>query len=323
MIVNAAIYENGLRSPGTFLLEGAREKCRADDTFAWIGLFEPDAAEFDAVRAEFGLHELAVEDAVHAHQRPKLELYDDTLLVVLKPARYIDPTEVIRLGEILLFIHDDFAVVVRHRQASRLVEVRKDLESHPEDMALGPGAVLLAVTDRVVDDYAKVLVGLEADIDELEDEVFSDPDHDPTQRIYKLKREVLQFHQATQPLLDPLDRLARGRFEAIDPALREYFRDVHDHLTRVVDRISAIRDLLTSILEANLTQVGVRQNEDMRKISAWVAMAAVPTLLAGVWGMNFDGMPELNWAFGYPLALGSMGAAVYYLYRRFKASGWL
>ncbi len=324
MIIDAAIYELGNRRTDPFRLEGAREACRDEDTFAWIGLFEPDEAEFEAVRAEFDLHELAVEDAIHAHQRPKLERYDDTLFVVLKPARYVDPTEVIRFGEILLFIHDDFAVVVRHRQASRLVEVRKELEKHPEDMAFGPGAVLLAVTDRVVDDYAKVLAGLEADIDELEDQVFSDEDDDdPTERIYKLKRQVLQFHQATQPLLDPLERLARGRFEAIDPELREYFRDVHDHLTRVVERISAIRDLLTSILEANLTQVSVRQNEDMRKISAWVAIAAVPTLLAGVWGMNFSDMPELSWSLGYPVALVAMAAICGFLYRRFKASGWL
>jgi len=323
VIVDAALYDNGTRRAGGFDLDGAREKSRADGTFCWLGLFEPDEAEFEAVRTEFDLHELAVEDAIQAHQRPKLELYDDTLFVVLKPARYLDATEEIELGEILLFVDDDFVVVVRHGEAGQLVRVRQALDTQPEELKYGPGAVLLAVVERVVDDYTSVLSGLERDIQEVEKQVFSDNDEAPTERIYKLKREVLEFASATTPLLDPLDRLARGRFEAIDRDLREYFRDTHDELQRVADQVRTFRELLTSILDANLTQVSVRQNEDMRKISAWVAVAAVPTLLAGVWGMNFASMPELDWRFGYPVAIGVMVAISAFLYTRFKRSGWL
>jgi magnesium transporter len=323
VIVEAALYTDGHREPGAFELHGARERCRGTDTFCWIGLFEPDETEFESVRTEFDLHELAVEDAIQAHQRPKLELYDDTLFVVLKPARYVDAEEAVELGEILLFIDDDFVVAVRHGEASQLIEVRRALERSPEELKYGPGAVLLGVVERVVDDYAAVLEGLELDIAQMEYQVFSETEDAPTERIYKLKREVLEFAGATIPLLDPLDRLARGRFAAVDPELREYFRDTHDQLQRVIDQINTFRDLLTSVLDANLTQVSVRQNEDMRKISAWVAIAAVPTLLAGVWGMNFGRMPELAWDLGYPIALGIMAGISGYLYRRFKRSGWL
>jgi magnesium transporter len=323
MIVDAAIYKEGRRQPGPFVLDGAREACYDHDTFSWIGLYEPTEEEFGAVRKEFDLHELAVEDAIHAHQRPKLELYDDTLFVVLKPARYVDQVEVIELGEILCFVDDDFIVVVRHRPASALVEVRRRLEATPEELKYGPSAVLHAIIDQVIDDYATVLDALEGDIREVEEAVFSATLSVPTERIYNLKREVLQFHQATQPFIEPLERLARGRFEAIHPDLREFFRNTHDHLLRVVDRIGGYRDLLTSILEANLTQVSVRQNADMRKISAWVAIAAVPTMLAGIWGMNFQFMPEIGQRWSYPAALGLMVVACLTLYRKFKRSGWL
>jgi magnesium transporter len=292
MIVDSALYRDGVRLPGPFVLEGAHEHCNGTNTFAWIGLYEPTEEEFEAVRKEFGLHELAVEDAIHAHQRPKLEIYDETLFVVLKPARYVDTIEVVDFGEILLFVDKDFVVVVRHRDASRLVEVRKALEAKPQELALGPSAVLHAVVDKVVDDYAVVLAGVEGDIGELEAQVFSS-DEAPTERIYKLKREVLQFHQATQPLLEPLDRLVSGGFVALSTELGEYFRNSHDHLLRVVERIAAFRDLLTSILEANLIQVTVRQNEDMRrqneivkKVSSWAAIIAVPALITGYYGMN-------------------------------------
>lgn len=323
MIVDAALYTDGFRDPGPFVLDGARQASRADGVFCWIGLFEPDEGEFEAVRKEFDLHELAVEDAIQAHQRPKLELYDDTLFTVLKPARYVDASETVEMGEILLFIDDDFVVAVRHGQASQLIQVRRALESEPDELRLGSGAVLLAVVERVVDDYRAVLEGLERDIQEVEKQVFSDTDDAPTERIYKLKREVLEFAQAAIPLLDPLDSLARGRFAAVHPELREYFRDTHDQLQRVADQIHTFRDLLTSVLEANLTQVSVRQNADMRKISAWVAIAAVPTMLAGVWGMNFSSMPELGWQWGYPGALFIMASVSMVLYTRFKRSGWL
>jgi len=323
VIVDGAIYNQGHRRPEPFQLGEARTTSAEEGSFCWLGLYEPDEAEFEEVTRQFDLHELAVEDAIHAHQRPKLELYDDTLFVVLKPARYLDESEEIEFGEILLFIDKDFVVAVRHGEASQLVQVRQSLEKQPDELALGPGAVLLAIVERVVDDYAGVLNQLEIDIQQVEVEVFSEEEEAPTERIYKLKREVLEFAQATTPLLGPLERLARGRFEGVHPDLSEYFRDVHDHLQRVVDQITTHRDLLTSVLEANLTQVSVRQNEDMRKISAWVAIAAVPTLLAGVWGMNFTSMPELSWKLGYPLAVGIMVGVCTYLYVRFRRSGWL
>ena len=279
-------------------------------------MYEPDEDEFDAVRREYDLHELAVEDAVKAHQRPKLERYDETLFVVLKPAIYDDTSETVEFGEIHLFINDYFAVVVRHRKSSQLVDVRRSLEADVETLRLGPGSVLHAITEHVVDNYLVVLDGLELDI-------FADSDVVPTERIYRLLRQVINFSQATIPLVDPLDRLSKGSFIGVHEDLREYFRDTHDLLIRVIDRINALRQLLTSILDANLTQVTVRQNNDMRKISAWVAIAAVPTLLAGVWGMNFEAMPELSWDVGYPLAILVMVAISGFLYRRFKASGWL
>ncbi|MGQ0848016.1 MAG: magnesium/cobalt transporter CorA [Actinomycetota bacterium] len=323
MIVDAALYQDGKRLPGPVILEGAHERCEQEHTFAWIGLYEPTEAEFEAVREEFGLHELAVEDAIHAHQRPKLDIYDDTLFVVLKPARYVDPNEVIELGEILLFVDEHFLVAVRHGDASRLVEVRKHLEDDPEELKLGPSAVLHAILDKVVDDYAAVLEGLDRDVREVESAVFSDSNHTPTERIYKLKREVLQFHQAAFPLIEPILSLTKRRFPAINPDLPEYFADVHDHLIRVVDRIAGFRDLLTSILDANLTQVSVRQNNDMRKISAWVAIAAVPTMLAGIWGMNFTHMPEIDESWAYPAVIALMVVACSVIYRKFKKSGWL
>ncbi len=323
MIVDAALYTDGKRRPEPFELENALEKCADDNTFAWIGLYEPSEEEFEAVREEFNLHELAVEDAIHAHQRPKLDIYDDTLFLVLKPARYVDPIEVIDIGEILLFVDRRFVVAVRHGEASKLIEVRKQLESEPEELVRGPSVVLFRIIDHVVDDYAHVLDGLEADIRELESTVFSDSSANPTERIYKLKREVLQFLAATASLEEPLLKLSRDNYPAIDPDLKKYFADAHDHLVKVIERTEAFRDLLTSILAANLTQVSVRQNNDMRKISAYVAIAAVPTMLAGIWGMNFTHMPEIDETWGYPAVLTLMAVACLVLYRKFKKSGWL
>jgi magnesium transporter len=245
------------------------------------------------------------------------------VFLVLKTARYVDPTEVITLGEILIFLGHDYIITVRHGQASELTAVRKQLEDDPELLQHGPGAVLHAIVDRVVDDYGPAIAGLGEDIDQVEDQVFSEERGDVAERIYKLKREVLQFSHAVGPLVDPVDRLARGKYGVIHPQVRTYFRDVNDHLLRAHDQLESFRDLLTSVLQANLTQVGVRQNEDMRKISAYVAMAAVPTLVAGIYGMNFDHMPELRWTLGYPAVLLAMAGIVGYLFWRFKRAGWL
>ena len=323
MIVDSALYVDGQRTEGRLALADVPAACQRAGAFVWLGLYEPTNEEFDAVRAAFGLHELAVEDAVKAHQRPKLEAYDDSLFLVLKTARYLDAEERVEFGEILLFVGESFIVHVRHGEATALTPVRRAVEARPDLLRCGPGAVLHAVVDHVVDDYGPVIAGLENDIGEVELEVFSERGHNPVQRIYMLKREVLELQQAAVPLEEALDALHTRKFEAIHEDIREYFRDVHDHVLKVVERTSTFSDLLTSVLSANLTSVTVRQNEDMRKISAWVAIAAVPTMLAGIYGMNFEHMPELGWTVGYPLALATMATACFLLYRFFRRSGWL
>jgi magnesium transporter len=323
VIVDSAVYEGGRRRDGDVGVHEAMEACHKDGAFTWIGLYEPSEDEFESIRREFDLHPLAVEDAINAHQRPKLEVFGEMVFIVLKTARYVDPTEVIKLGEILVFLGYDYIITVRHGEASELGGVRRQLEENPELLQHGPGAVLHAIVDRVVDDYAPALAGLGEDIDQVEDQVFSGVSTNVAERIYKLKREVLQFGHAVGPLVDPVDRLARGKYGVIPPQVRTYFRDVNDHLLRAHDQLEGYRDLLTSVLQANLTQVGVRQNEDMRKISAYVAMAAVPTLIAGIYGMNFHHMPELRWELGYPAALALMATIVGFLFWSFKRAGWL
>ena len=324
MIVDCAVYEGGLRRKGPTSLEEASKLCQRDGSFAWLGLFEPSEEELERVEAEFGLHPLAVEDAVKAHQRPKLEVYEDTLFFVLKPVRYIDPEEVIEIGEILLFINPAFVISVRHGKPSPLQAVRARLDSNPDLISHGPGAVLYAILDQVVDDYEPVVEGVDADIQQIEEQVFSDDRHlNPAQRIYRLESEVLDFDRAVAPLATAVDRLGRRDFAVIDKELRQYIRDVHDHLLRVVPQVHGFRELLTTALLANLTQTSVRQNEDMRRISAWVAILAVPTAVAGIYGMNFEHMPELKSELGYPAVLLFILIVCVLLHRRFQRAGWL
>jgi magnesium transporter len=323
-IVDLAVYKDGKRADDVSL-DDAFEASNAAGSLVWIGLHEPTAEEFDAVRREFGLHELAVEDAMKGHQRPKLEVYeDDQLFVVLKTARYFEP-DTLEFGEILIFVGDTFIVSVRHGQATPLHEVRVALEKRPEMLRCGGGAVLHAIMDKVVDDYTPVLTNLDADITELEAQAFGDEASAQglTERIYRLKRQVISLHRATSPLSEPLGRLTDGRYAHAHEDLRPYFRDVYDHLLRAVQTADQFRELLTSILEANLTQVSVRQNEQMRAISAWAAILAVPTLIAGVYGMNFQNMPELKWQYGYPLAVAVMVGLSASLYIYFKRIKWL
>jgi magnesium transporter len=323
MIVDCAVYENGRRREGKIPLEEAREAASAENTFVWIELHEPSQAELDGVASEFNLHPLAVEDAIVAHQRPKIETYKGLMFVVLKPAEYVDHEEVVRLGEIMVFVGADFIISVRHGDVADLSSVRDRIEAEPAELKRGPSGVLHAIIDKVVDDYFPVVDGVEVDIEEVEREVFSSSRSNPAERIYKLKREVLEFYGATSPLTDPLDRLVQDDNQLMHDEVRPYFRDVHDHLLRIVGRIEGFRDLLTSVLTANLTQVSVRQNEDMRKITAWVAIGAVPTIIGAIYGMNFEHMPELRWTFGYPAALGLMAIICLFLYWRFKKAGWL
>ena len=322
MIVDCAIYERGQRRDGTLSLEDASHQRDGDRSFVWIGLHEPTPEEFDSVRREFNLHELPVEDAIKAHQRPKLELYESFLFVVLKTARYANAEEQLEVGEILIFLGDGFIITVRHGEAG-LHDVRERLEGRPELLSRGPSAALHAIMDRVVDDYAPALADLENDVEEVEVDVFSPGRSSPVRRIFMLKREVLEFIRATAPLVEPVDRLARGHYEQVHPEVRTYFRDVADHIVRIHEQLEGLREVLTSILTANLTQVSVQQNEDVRKISAWVAILAVPTMIAGIYGMNFEDMPELKWAFGYPLVMAVMAAICLSLYRYFKRAGWL
>ncbi|MFZ6004511.1 MAG: magnesium and cobalt transport protein CorA [Actinomycetota bacterium] len=326
MIVDCAVYTNGERRPGRLDLMDALEAASEPDSFVWLGLHEPEAEEFEAVRDEFGLHELAVEDAVNAHQRPKLEVYDEDLFVVLKTARYDDVAETVEFAELQLFIGANYVVTVRHGQASALASVRATIERDLDRIRCGPMAVLHGVIDRVVDDYMPVIDGLDNDMAEIEDAVFDihrPRGYDPTQRIFKLKREVLDFIRNTEPLLEPLGQLAAGSLPRAHPELHSYFRNVEDHLTKVVGAIHHARDLLTDALDANLAQVTTRQNDDMRTISAWVAIGGIPTVIGAIYGMNFEHMPELGWRYGYFLAIGLMAAICFVLYRRFKRIGWL
>jgi len=322
VIIDCAVYELGRRRDGRLPLEDAHEAAQEDGAFVWIGLVEPSAEEFEAVRREFELHELAVEDAIEAHQRPKVEMYGDTLFVVLKSARWNAERRGSDFGEVLAFLGDDFLITVRHGE-TELHDVRLNLENRPHLLRQGPAAALYAIVDKVVDEYAPVIDLLDAEIRDAEAAVFSPSGGSQVQRIYEIKREVLKIDAAIGPLVDPLGDLAGGRYEQIPDELRTYFRDVHDHLQRLASHVDGYRELLTNVLAANLTQVSIRQNEDVRKISAWAAIIAVPTLITGIYGMNFEHMPELTWRVGYPAALTLMALVCLGLYRYFHKVGWL
>ncbi len=329
MILDTGLYQDGRRHPGELGLDHLFDACHGPESFVWIGLYEPTEEEFDAVRREFQFHELAVEDAINAHQRPKLEVYGDSLFMVLKTACYREPDDV-DFGELLLFVGPSFVVSVRHGKASSLGDVRREVDQRPDLLRNGPSAVLHAIVDRVVDDYQPVIEALDNDISELEVEVFSPDGRSRSDRIYKLKREVLEFRRAVLPLVHPLERLAAGRHPIVAEEIRHYFRDVEDHVLRVLAQIEAYSELLTNALQASLVQVQVRQadaarkqGDDVRKISAWAAIIAVPTLLTGVYGMNFDHMPELHKTLGYPVILAVMVAICLGLYLRLRRAGWL
>ena len=322
MIVDCALYQDGRRRHGDLALEDAYEAARSGGAFVWIGLLEPSEEEFDSVRREFDLHELAVEDAIKAHQRPKVEVYGDTLFVVLKTTDWNDEIDEIEFGEILVFVGDEFLITVRHG-STQLHDVRMRMEERPDLLRWGPGAALHAIVDRVVDDYEPVIWQLDAEIREAEARVFSPSRTNEAERIYGLKREALELDAAVRPLVEPLAALASGRYPQVHEDMRTYFRDVHDHLARSASHVEGHRELLTNVLTANLTQVSLGQNEDVRKISAWAAIIAVPTLISGIYGMNFDRMPELDWSFGYPGVIGLMALVCLGLYAYFHKVGWL
>lgn len=341
-VVENAFYTEGRRvaQPGTLSETYQLLRDRRDDrkqNLAWIGLARPEEREVASIATEFDLHELAVEDAVQAHQRPKLERYGTTLFVVLRAARYDDAREEVEFSELHVFNGDDFVITVRHGDAPDLSRVRRRMESDPELLARGPEAVLYAILDRVVDDYALVVDGLGNDIDEIETEVFRG-DPAVSRRIYELSREVIEFQRAAKPLLGMLDALAAGFAKyGVDTDLQQSLRDVSDHVVVVVERIEGFRQLLANILTVNAALVGQRQNEEMKtlteaslaqneevkKISAWAAILFAPTLIGTVYGMNFESMPELGWVFGYPFALGLMALVSATLYLLFNQRRWL
>ncbi|WCB93319.1 Cobalt/magnesium transport protein CorA [Baekduia alba] len=325
MIVDRAIYRDGERVIEPPDLSAMAEACRDGGGMAWIGLYRPTAEEFVEVTREFDLHELAVEDAVNAHQRSKLERYGDTIFCVLRPARYVDATETVEFGEVHVFAGPQFVITIRHGETPSLGDVRRDLEARPDLLRRGPVAVLHAIMDRVVDAYAPVVAGVENDIDEIEDEVF-DVSTDASRRIYELTREVIYFQRATKPLPGMIDQL----MAAVDDEERKYLRDVQDHALRVQEQADGFRQLLQNILDINLTletkalsEVSNAQNEEVKKISAWAAILFAPTLVGTVYGMNFDHMPELHWQLGYPLSLALMIMVSLTLYMVFKRRRWI
>ncbi|GAA4465295.1 magnesium and cobalt transport protein CorA [Phytohabitans houttuyneae] len=337
-LVDAGIYRDGRRvASGPDLAQTYRLWRQLPGAMAWIGLYQAEEAQMLAAANEFGLHELAVEDAIRAHQRPKLERYGDTLFVVLRAARYLDETEQVEFGEIHLFVGPGFVLTVRHSHAPDLAAVRRRLEAEPHLLAHGPEAVLYAILDRVVDGYAPVVAGLQNDIDEIETQVFlGDPR--VSRRIYELSREVIEFQRATHPLLGMLGALMAGfQKYGIGEELQRYLRDVADHATAVAERVDGFRQLLAGILAVNatlvsqaqsekmerLTEASYAQNEQIKRISAWAAILFAPTLIGTVYGMNFRHMPELRWAAGYPMSLALMAAVCSALYLAFKRRGWL
>jgi magnesium transporter len=336
-IVDNAIYVGGVRGVTQHSLEETFETLHERGGMAWIGLYRPTPEEIRAVAEEFGLHHLAVEDALHGHQRPKLERYGDTLFVVLRPARYLDAPEEVEFGELHLFVGRNFAVTIRHAESPDLGRVRKRLERNPDLLALGTESILYAVIDQVVDEYVPVVNGLQNDIDEIEDQLFGG-DPDVSRRIYELLREVIEFQRATRPLVDVVTGLEAGfQKYAVDVELQRNLRDVADHLQRVVERADAFRILLQNALSLHATIVAQAQNDEMRrlsesslkqndevkKISGWAAILFAPTLVGTVYGMNFAFMPELDWPLGYPFALALMVTMGLGLYVAFKRRGWL
>ena len=334
VLVDCGVYTDGARVPGDFTPAGALAKVRqieatGTQAFVWVGLHEPDEGQMLGVAGTFGLHELSVEDAVHAHQRPKLERYDDVLFLVLKTVNYVPhesvvlARQIVETGEIMIFVGKNFVVTVRHGDHSGLAQVRKQLDSDPEQLRLGPYAVLHAIADYVVDRYVEVTNLMEADIDAIEEVAFAPGARTDVEPIYQIKREVVELRRAVAPLSAPFQRMQTDYKDLISKEVRRYLRDVADHQTRAAEQIAGYDEMLSSLVQAALARVGMQQNTDMRKMSAWAGIIAVPTMIAGIYGMNFDHMPALHWAFGYPAVTAAMTGICVVLYRAFRRNGWL
>jgi magnesium transporter len=323
-IVQCAEYRHGARAREVEL-EDVSEVLKGDltDRFVWIGLHEPDEKMLRHVQEEFGLHDLAVEDALRAHQRPKVEEYGDGLFVVLRTA-YVEESGEVGFGETHIFAGPHYVVSIRHGDSHGYQPVRQRAECTPQLLRQGPGFALYALMDFIVDNYFPVLEEFEDRIDQLEHDIFDGaPSRGLTQRIYELKRELMRFKRAVSPLVEVCNRLLRFDVAFITPETRNYLRDVHDHVLRVNEATDTLRELLASALEANLALVGTNQNEVAKQLAGWAAIIAVPTLIAGVYGMNFEFMPELHWKWGYPIVMGAMLTICFAIFRRFRRAGWL
>jgi magnesium transporter len=329
-IVDCALYVEGVREPDEWdypaALTAARRRPRS---FVWLGLHEPGADEFAEIANTFGLHVLAVEDAIKSFQRPKIERYGDMTFASVRTTRYVEhlelteSSEVVETGSVAMFLGEHFVITVRHGTHGELAPVRALLESKPELLGHGPWSVAHAIYDRIVDSYVDCAAAVEVDLDVLEESVFGRGAPGDIQRIYQLKRELVEFRRAVVPLQRPVDALVAGRLPEVPKEIRRYFRDVSDHLTRTVEQVQSFDELLNSILQARLAQVTVEQNDDMRKIAAWAGIAAVWTSVAGIYGMNFEVIPELKWKYGYPTVIGLCVLASLVLYRFFRRNRWL
>lgn len=323
MIVDVALYQEGRRVQGPTDISDQVDIARKNGGFVWVGLAEPTQEEFDHVVGELNFHPLAIEDAVSAKQRPKIEDYDGLTFFVIKTVFYNEARSEISTGELMCFVDKHFIVIVRHGEGTPLTTVRHDIEAKPEQLNLGPFAVLHAVADRVIDEYTKIAAELENDVINIENKVFSGKRKTYSQEIYFLKREVIEYRHAIEPLILPLQKISSDIFPSAPSAIKPFFRDTIDHLQYAYEHATGMDSLLTTVLQADLAHVQVRQNEDVRRISAWVALAAGPTMIAGIYGMNFETMPELTWKFGYPIVLGVIAALSGYLFYRFKKEKWL
>jgi len=331
VIVDWAVYRDGRRMDRPQQFSDALSAARAVDGFVWVGLYEPTRGEFDRVSGQFGLHPLAVADALKANLRPKLEIYDDALFLVLKPLDYERDTDRVSHDELMVFVGASYVLTVRHGKGSPLEAVRKRLEQDPQTLRKGPTAVMYSIADAVVDHYEDVVSELHLDLEELESQVFSATGgrtRDTAPRIYGFKRQIMEFQRAAEPLAQPLKALTGlgpigERVPLVSEEARPFFHNVGEHLARVNESVDGLDRLVSDILAAHLAQISVQQNDDMRKISAYAAMAAVPTLIAGIYGMNFDHMPELHWTVSYPLVIAVMALLVAGLYRLFKRRGWM
>jgi magnesium transporter len=325
VIVDNALYSKGVRVPVDSEisdLAAVRDRCGPDD-FVWVGLHEPEQAELDAVAEVFDLHALAVEDAVKAHQRPKLERYEDSIFLILKTLWYVDEEDAVETGEINIFVGPDFVITVRHGKGGSLQQARKALEDREQVLAHGPSAVVYAVCDEVVDAYEAVAESLQEDVDEVETSVFSEERTKDAARIYVLKRELAEMRRAVMPLREPINRFVTGAVRGVDSEAAPYFRDVGDHLSRVSETVDSLDSLLSTAFEAHMAQISIQQNDDMRRISATIGLIAAPALIGTIYGMNFRNMPELGWGFGYPMALLLMALASLTVWILSKRAGWL